>query len=76
MVLLSVTEAQGIATVGDLLTILVALWDAVVHAGDPGNDLRLLAAMPAWTIPEIAKRKSWAAEKEELLTFREQKIQA
>ena len=44
-------------SVPDLLTQLRVpdnLWDGfVATAGDPGNDLRLVAAMPAWTIPQI-----------------------
>ena len=57
MVLLSREDVQGVHSVPDLLTQLRVpdnLWDGfVATAGDPGNDLRLVAAMPAWTIPQI-----------------------
>ena len=57
MVLLSQAEASALATIPDLLTSLQVadeVWSAFLHvAGDPGNDLRLVAAMPPWTIPQI-----------------------
>ena len=65
MVLLNVSVAQGINTVPDLLTGLGVpdpLWDAfVMTAGDPGNDLRLIAAMPVWTIPQIVSSSTMAS---------------
>ena len=57
MVLLPVATAQGIHNVPDLLNNLGVpdpLWDAfTATAGDPANDVRLIAAMPVWTIPQI-----------------------
>ena len=57
MVLLSLSDAQEIHIIPDLLRHLNVqdeLWDAfLAAAGDPGNDVRLLAAMPYWTIPQI-----------------------
>ena len=65
MVLLSVADAQGVHVVPDLLHHLGVpdpLWDAfVLTAGDPGNDLRLVAAMPAWTIPQIVSTSTLAS---------------
>ena len=56
MVLVSQTDAGAILTVPDLLSALGVpdeVWSAFVHvAGDPGNDIRLVAAMPHWTIPQ------------------------
>ena len=50
-------EASGIATIPDLLNSLLVpdrVWNAFTNvAGDPGNDVRLVAAMPPWTIPQI-----------------------
>ena len=50
MVLLAVAAARDIHNVPDLLNNLGVpdpLWDAfTATAGDPGNDVRLLAAMP------------------------------
>ena len=57
MVLLPFGDAQETHIIPDLLRHLNVpdeLWDSfVAAAGDPGNDLRLLAAMPYWTIPQI-----------------------
>ena len=57
MVLVSQTDAGAIMTVPDLLNALVVpdeVWAAFVHvAGDPGKDIRLVAAMPHWVIPQI-----------------------
>ena len=57
MVLLSQGEANGIATIPDLLHSLLVpdrVWNAFTNvAGDAGNDVRLVAAMPPWTIPQI-----------------------
>ena len=65
MVLLGVPAAQAISSVPDLLTGLNVpdhLWDAfVLTAGDPGNDLRLIAAMPVWTIPQIVSSATLAS---------------
>ena len=65
MVLLSVADALAVHVVPDLLRQLGVpdpLWDAFVStAGDPGNDLRLVAAMPAWTIPQIVSTSTLAS---------------
>lgn len=65
MVLLPIAEAQEVHVVPDLLVKLRVpdpLWDAfVLTAGDPGNDLRLVAAMPAWAIPQIVSASSMAS---------------
>ena len=57
MVLLPLADIPDIHVIPVLLRQLnVAddLWDAFIGtAGDPGNDVRLLAAMPHWTIPQI-----------------------
>ena len=57
MVLLEQGEAASIVTIPDLLNVLTVpdrIWTAFTNvAGDPGNDVRLVAAMPHWTIPQI-----------------------
>ena len=57
MVLLAFADAQEVHQIPDLLhrlNVPDGLWDSfVATAGGPGNDLRLIAAMPHWTIPQI-----------------------
>ena len=64
MVLLGQGEASGIGTIPDLLTSLAVpdhVWQAFINvAGDPGNDVRLIAAMPPWTIPQIVNSSTLA----------------
>ena len=64
MVLLVREEAVGCHTVPDLLRVLrvdIAVWDSFCAvAGDPRNDLRLLTAVPPWTLTEICSRVTLA----------------